>query len=1067
MRKILLYISLMVSVLAMAQTSGSTYASGFPYECGFEEKENLSAWVLNAGSQITNDQWMIGKGTHSTGKRALYISSDSVASICGGKPNVAVAYLRYKFPTETTQKTYDISFDWKGGSSAIEGQLYVMVCLESELTDPSSECYLDGIVSATSGKLLNTVPVQPIGEDGKMFVRDSARWQCESLTREVRVSRNNSSEVFAIVFIWVNSNTDPITTYSSIAIDNVQINSSASKKPWNMEVVPQCEDSAIYVSWDGVSNAYDLQYRRLEESIWRTIPRLTDGSENFTRVGNHCTYTINHVDEGGYDIRVRGVSGLDNTNYVYCNQVFVYCPDNHCINYLQLDDKSRVTCTYGFYPDNSGKNPYMNNGIVDLGPESEDSRHTVHRDPSETDPRTKNMLHTVPEGAVASVRLGNWKNGGEAESITYNITVDAENQGVLIVRYAVVLQDPSHDDSQNQIKIEVLDKDGNEIGGSCGQADFTFNDAVGAGWETCQYGRGREDWAAWKDWTTIGINIQPYDGQDIKVRLTTMDCGLGHHFGYAYFTLDCVNAYLSTNNYANDDSISCVAPEGFNYLWTKVPQGDTVGYERELKQPANYQKYQCKLSFLEDTACNFTVNTVAAPRFPVAAFEDTIIYGDCKSLLSLTNKSYVRVDSVENPPHESCNAYDWIFRRLSDGYEYPIDNREHPVFTCPSEGDDIEVTLISYIGVENLCSDTIRDTITVQNIIPRDSLDERVTCANHPEKWNGKSYNTDTTIVEVGQNRYGCDSTATFRLKVYPVVPDTYIHDSICSDSSIVIGGRHFNVECRDSLIRFESVHGCDSNIILTLNVNERLQATIDPVAYACADDEQLFISFDIAAGVYDSLEIRFNTPELRDTMIYDKNVTTITIPYSATITPGNYKATLRFHQYCCGVYEELREFDIRYSSSIVEQKWNDVLALLSPKHNGGYTFTAFQWYKDGMPILGKNQSYLYQDLDMDAVYYVEITREDGVVVATCPIQPVYHEQQSAYPTIVGRSQHLPMYMERAATIWYYTISGQLYSTFTLPQGYTSLPTPDQTGPFIIKSVDTEGETQAQVMIVQ
>ena len=119
------------------------------------------------------------------------------------------------------------------------------------------------------------------------------------------------------------------------------------------------------------------------------------------------------------------------------------------------------------------------------------------------------------------------------------------------------------------------------------------------------------------------------------------------------------------------------------------------------------------------------------------------------------------------------------------------------------------------------------------------------------------------------------------------------------------------------------------------------------------------------------------------------------------------------------------------------------------------------------MPIPGKDQSYLYEDLDMNATYYVELTREDGVVMTTCPIQPVYHEQQSAYPTIVNRSQHLPMYMERATTIWYYTISGQLYSTFTLPQGYTSLPTPDQIGSFIIKSVDADGETQAQIMIVQ
>ena len=87
--------------------------------------------------------------------------------------------------------------------------------------------------------------------------------------------------------------------------------------------------------------------------------------------------------------------------------------------------------------------------------------------------------------------------------------------------------------------------------------------------------------------------------------------------------------------------------------------------------------------------------------------------------------------------------------------------------------------------------------------------------------------------------------------------------------------------------------------------------------------------------------------------------------------------------------------------------------------------------------------------------------------MTTCPIQPVYHEQQTPFPSIVPAGQHMPMYMEQQTTIWYYTISGQLLTTFGLPQGYTTLPTPEQTGAYIIKSVNAQGETQAQVMIVE
>ena len=45
------------------------------------------------------------------------------------------------------------------------------------------------------------------------------------------------------------------------------------------------------------------------------------------------------------------------------------------------------------------------------------------------------------------VRLGNWNWGGEAESITYDILVDTTNQGILIVRYAIVFENPpGHDE---------------------------------------------------------------------------------------------------------------------------------------------------------------------------------------------------------------------------------------------------------------------------------------------------------------------------------------------------------------------------------------------------------------------------------------------------------------------------------------------------------------------------------------------------------------------------------------------------------------------------------------------
>nr|MCR5049558.1 hypothetical protein [Paludibacteraceae bacterium] len=206
-----------------------------------------------------------------------------------------------------------------------------------------------------------------------------------------------------------------------------------------------------------------------------------------------------------------------------------------------------------------------------------------------------------------SVRLGNWETQCGAESITYDIAVDSANSGILIIRYAIVLQDPGqHDDHLPQFSIEILDTEGYLIGPACGHVNFTSNDAIASGWNVCQYGSKRNDMVAWKDWATIGIDLRPYDGEDIRVRFTTMDCGLGAHFGYAYFTLDCTSPYIALDYSSDSSMVTCIAPEGFAYEWTD--ENDSIlGTERELIIENNDQVYTCKVISLDDPNCYFTI----------------------------------------------------------------------------------------------------------------------------------------------------------------------------------------------------------------------------------------------------------------------------------------------------------------------------------------------------------------------------------------------------------------------------------------------------------------------------
>ena len=1076
MRKLFLtYCILLTAVVAFAQ--GTTVASGLPYECSFEESDILTGWTLNYNTPNATDKWMYGTAVHSEGRRSLYISSDGQNPVYGKNPNIVISYLRYNFPVSTKTQKYDVSFDWKGVGDRATSKLYVMFGLENEFLVDEGGKNLEEILSTPGARLSNAAAgeCQLLGAACDTFLCGSETWQNVTFSNEVSINARNSSKTFMFVFIWVNGNTQDVSN-TSIAIDNFQINSAAIKKPENVIVYPHCEDSTLIVTWEtsGAANEFDIQFRKVGDTQWlRGMSGITEGPpDGYTREdGSQCSFALKRVLEGSYDVRIRSAyyDQESNTtlrsNYVYVSNVLVYCPENHCVNYIDLYS-SNVTCTYGYHPEyRAGATPYDNIGVIDYGPDAQESRHTLHVDQTELDPRTDSLLKTVPEGALASVRLGNWAYSGEAESITYDILVDTFTQGILIVRYAIVFENPNGHPKKEEpaFQLDILNKDGNPIDLICGHADFTYSDAEGAvGWHMTA-----DNKVAWKEWTTIGVNLLPYHNENIKVRFTTLDCGQGGHYAYAYFTVDCANAHIETESCGNDASITCIAPEGFNYEWRD--ENDSIYSTDQVFVPdAGLHTFTCKVSFIEQPDCYFEISTISAPRFPVSDYIYEPEYANCQSKLKFTNKSHVmnKFDGTEKHTSEPCNEARWVFRRLSDGVTR-VTTSWSPTYVCPDEGDSIEVTLYSYIGANNSCDTMRRDTIVVPNIIPQNTEERYITCSENPVYFGGKWFNTDTVYVGVFPNFAGCDSLSTLYLTVLPEVKDTYRHDSICSDQSLVINGIPYNQPLENHLIMFQSVYGCDSAVYLTLTVNERLDATINAIPYACSDDEELYITMDIAAGVFDSLEINFSTPQLRDTVIYDPTISSIAIPYPDSILPGHYTATLKFYQFCCGTRTEYRDVEVRYSSSIVEQKWNDVLTLLSPQYNGGFEFTAFQWFKNGEQLEGETRSYLYQPLDTTAYYYVALTRPDGVIVTTCPIQPTVREQQTEYPSIVHVGQRIPVYREQPASIRYYTVSGQLYSAFDIASGYSTIEAPMVAGVYIIQTIDNQGESTSQKMIVQ
>jgi hypothetical protein len=567
---------------------------------------------------------------------------------------------------------------------------------------------------------------------------------------------------------------------------------------------------------------------------------------------------------------------------------------------------SHVKCEIGPYSARQTGNGWTTQ-VVDFGPGEIQSRHTIHRDANEIDPRTTNNgtepgLHTVPAGEIASVRLGNWLDGrvtgaanetGQAERITYTFTVDDDNK-YLLMRYAIVWQDPhNHSDIVPSFQLETFSgATGNTlIPGACYNFDYDANgtqvDHTGE-WATqcriCAYyrfgnegayyyftnrynqnGYGRtqgyyyqgddvyyayyagnhvEDCpeftyrhenqiVAWREWRTRLINLEDYVGQTVRLRFTSSDCGYVEHWGYSYFTLNClqVNMYSPTCG-GPTEYRTFTAPQGLglNYMWYKVDENKnrleqlTSETSNTLTVLNDGQMYECYIYSQENASCNISLYAKAEPRLPLPDF--TIDkHEDCVDTVYLIDNSGVSSDGVTMlTPHEDVDVVTWDF---GDGRT----NATYSAGTPITYDNDGTYTITQIVKLNNgNCTDTLRKTVTVRGKMTKHESEVYDTiCSGSKYTWNGDEYTTTGVypyIVVNGAAGGFCDSIARLHLKVW----DSYYRN----DTVDALEGReipyqwHSNGATRnlyssgvywDSCV---SVHGCDSVYRLVLRVRPK-----------------------------------------------------------------------------------------------------------------------------------------------------------------------------------------------------------------------------------------------------
>ncbi len=778
-------------------------AVSIPYAMGFEESDSLELknWVLNPGANapLCAEKWVTGEGAKSEGKRAMYISNDGGTSpTFGTNNNVQYAYRDIIVP----KGVYDVSFDW--------------CCIGSKDAVMYAGIGPMGNLNMAADNTSSIVPknVQTWCKSGNL--RGSSSWKNASLKLT-----SNGNSTYRIFFVWASSNKDTTIAYPLAGcIDNVQICSANCIRPTNVTAELLCD--TIILHWEGSSEKYSLQYRRRGSTQW-SIPRETSNE----------SYVLGDMEEGMYDFRVRGICNGDTSAYAYAYLTYaLFCPEKHCINYVDLHAPD-VTCTYGDF-----NNPYEHVGVLDEGFGGQEMyyRHVVNWDKDRVDPMTDNKLPLVPKDELASVRLGNWhidgKNNRHAQSVSYKYTADIDNAAILFLKYAVVYEAPGHSKDENpRFTLEVLGADGNAINSYCGGVDVTADAKMeeSNGWHKYDRGKG-QPLILWKEWTTVGINLAEVGvktGDELTIRLTTKDCALGAHFGYAYFTLGCAAAKLYGTGCAGEAKMSIEAPDGFRYEWYDN-QGTLVGTGKTYDiAPSDTSTYSCRLVSLEKELCYFHLQTSLRPRFPVAEFKAEYIPSDCENRVRFTNKSHVMTiyggDTTHNY-NELCEGFSWDFGELGvEGTAY------NPEMVFPQKGGLYPVKLYADIS-DGACVDSMVSYVFVPKIGDSVVTIDSTICEGNAITGFGR-YNviaSSGVYYDSLKSVAGCDSIAILNLTVNPV-SKTYLPDTtVCAEVPLCIGGDCFPYTRSEMWVRyFENQYGCDSTVWMNVIMKDSILPTV------------------------------------------------------------------------------------------------------------------------------------------------------------------------------------------------------------------------------------------------
>lgn len=239
--------------------------------------------------------------------------------------------------------------------------------------------------------------------------------------------------------------------------------------------------------------------------------------------------------------------------------------------------------------------------------------------------------------------------------------------------------------------------------------------------------------------------------------------------------------------------------------------------------------------------------------------------------------------------------------------------------------------------------------------------------------YNGQVFYSDTVVNDTLTNVCGLDSILQTIIKVGEKPHYDYVSCSVFFDTLI----------CGDTLLQFQ----------LTLNL-----------------------------GVPDSVCFSING----QSFTYLPTSETKQLGYVPILLPKGI-STVRVSVYNLGesVFSE-KQIDVRYPAGVMLQKWNDYIGVLTHDFNGGYNFTAFQWYKNDSLMQGETESFIYQTLEVGAEYSVLLTDDAGNTAMTCPLIAQHKTDSTKYPVVTSSRNRIKVALYQTALINVFDAQGRL-----------------------------------------